>query len=177
MLSFRDIGTQSYRQYISTRLIQSANYTNTPLRHQKLLIMASTKNSKKRMTPKEQEAKQVIKCLRCRLQWCNENRMSFDTSEEQYSILPRALPNEDGCPHKFNKSSWTEKLQQRYELAEAKVITNSLPWVPQAIIIDAMFLTNTKPLRRTSTITEYGKLLFNQYIYCPTTKQEHLKCM
>ena len=31
------------------------------------------------MTPKEQEAKQVIKCLRRRLQWCNENGMTFDS--------------------------------------------------------------------------------------------------
>ena len=56
------------------------------------------------MTSKEQEAKQVIKCMRWRLQWCNKNQMSFDSSEEQYSVLPRALADEDGYPHGANKS-------------------------------------------------------------------------
>jgi len=33
--------------------------------------------------------------------------------------------------------------------------------VPDAVVIDAMFMINTRPLRRTTTIPEYGKLLFH----------------
>ena len=73
------------------------------------------------------------------------------------------MADEDGFPHKSNKSHWTDKLQRRYQSADASVILNSLVWVPQAVIIDAMFMINTRPLRRTTTIAEYGKLLFNQY--------------
>ena len=163
MMSFQEIGLKVYRHYISTRLIQS-NTMSVPLRRQRLLTMASTKPRKKRMTPQESEAKQVIKCLRRRLQWCNNNNISFDSEEEQYSILPRALTDEDGCPHKSNKSNWTDKLQQCYQSVEPNVIVSSLPWVPQTAIIDAMFIINTRPLRRTTTISEYVKLLFNQHI-------------
>ena len=69
MLSFRDIyvGLQAFRQYVNTRIIQRPSQANAPLRRQKLLTMSTTKARKKRMTPKEQEAKQVIKCLRRRL--------------------------------------------------------------------------------------------------------------
>ena len=76
------------------------SHINAPLHRQKL-----------RMTPKEQEAKQVIKCLRCCLQWCNENRVSFNSGEEQYSILPREIEDDDGHPNKSNKS---QKLHHGY---------------------------------------------------------------
>jgi len=39
----------------------------------------------------------------------------------------------------------------------------SLPWVPQVAIIDAMFIVNTWPLRRTKTIAEYAHLLFDRF--------------
>ena len=66
--------------------------------------------------------------------------MTYDSSEEQYSILPRAIADEDGNPHKANKSNWTDKLQSHYESAEPPVFVNMIPWLPQAVIIDAMFL-------------------------------------
>ena len=94
----------AYKQYITTRLIERPSHINAPLRRQKLLTMSSTRAKKKRMTPKEQEAKQVIKCLRRRLQWCNENCVPFDSGEEQYSMLPRALADENGYPHKSKKA-------------------------------------------------------------------------
>ena len=80
-MSFRQVGMMAYRRYITTRLLEMPSHINAPLQHQNLLTMSSTRVKKKRMTPKEQEAKQVIKCLRCRLQWCNESRMSFDSGE------------------------------------------------------------------------------------------------
>ena len=164
MMSFRQVGMVAYRQYITTRLLEMPSHINAPLRHQKLLTMSTGRARKKRMTPKEQEAKQVIKCLRRRLQWCNENCMSFDSGEEQYSILPRALADEDGYPHKSNKSHWTEKLQHRYQSAQPGVIVSSLPWLPEAVIIDAMFMIHTKPLRRTTTMADYIKFLYHQYV-------------
>ena len=92
------------------------------------------------MTPKEQEAKQVIKCLRKQLVWCNQSNVTCDSSEEQYSIIPRAIADEDGNPHEANKSNWTDKLQSLYKSAEPPVFINMIPWLPQAVIIDAMFL-------------------------------------
>ena len=62
----------------------------------------NSKEKEKRTTPREQEAKQVIKCLRKRLAWCNQSNVMYDSSEEQYSILPRAIAHGDGNPYKAN---------------------------------------------------------------------------
>jgi len=101
----------------------------------------------------------------------------YDPSEEQYSILPRAIADEDGNPHKVNKSNWTDKLQNCYQSTEPPVFVNVIPWLPQAVIIDAMFLINTTLLRRTKTISEYAKFLFNQFVlehYKAGTKEVYL---
>ena len=69
------------------------------------------------------------------------------------------------------------KLQSHYESAEPPVFVNTIPWLPQAVIIDAMFLIITKPLRRNKTISEYAKFLFNQFVlkhFKTGTKEVHL---
>ena len=77
--------------------------------------------------------------------------------------MPRALADEDGNPHKASKSSLTDKLERWYQSTEPCIFMKSLPWVPQVAIIDAMFIVNTWPLRRTKTIAEYAHLLFDQF--------------
>ena len=160
MLSFRSTGLEAFKQYVNTRILNTPSCVSAPVRHRRLLTMATTRKTRTRLTPKEQESKQVIKCLRRRLQWCNQNQLPYDSSEEQYSVLPRALANEDGYPHKGTKSHWTDKLQQRYQLTEPRVFMNQVPWVPQTVIIDAMFMINTRPLRRTTTIAGSGHVGF-----------------
>jgi len=89
-------------------------------------------------------------------------------------LFPRALA---GYLHKGNKSNWTHKLNNQYRTAQPPVSTNFLPWTPQVVIIDAMFLINIRPLRRTKTIKDYTLLLFNQVIvqyYQAGTSEVHI---
>ena len=140
--------------------------TNAPVRRRKLLTMDTVKQTRQKLSQKERESKQVIKCLRRRLAWCNRTKLPYDSSQEQYSVLPRALADQDGVPHKSSKSIWTDKLESRYKSADPSVVTPHLPegWTPQVAILDAMFLINTRPLRRTKTIAEYAKLLFDRFV-------------
>lgn len=165
MLRFRQVGTQAFEQYITHHLLNQPSSTNAPVRQCKLLTMAPVKRSKRRLSQKEKELRQVTKCLRRRLAWCNHTKLPFDASLEQYSILPRALADEEGNPHKSAKSSWTDKLQACYQTAQPPVVVSTLPqgWLPQVVIIDSMFLINTKPLRQTKTPANYARLIFDRF--------------
>jgi len=44
----------------------------------------------------------------------------------------------------------------RYQMADPPVFTSSLPSTFPVIIIDAMFMIHTKPLRLTKTFAEYA---------------------
>ncbi len=83
---------------------------------------------------------------------------------EQYSLYPRALCDENGLPLKGSKSLWKDKLRKRY--SKPQVVFETLPngWIPQAVIIDGMFLINCKPLRSTATLKEYAKYIFNSFL-------------
>ena len=140
--------------------------TSAPIRTQRLLTFAMKQKRKTRMTHKERESKQTVKCLRQRLAWCNRTGQSYNVTNEQYSIYPRALCDVTGNPQRGTKSNWTDKLGKRYSHANPPVISNTLPsgWVPEAVIIDGMFLLQCAPLRQTSTISRYAELLFNRFI-------------
>ena len=109
------------------------------------------KYSKKRVSQRERELKQVTKCLRQRLAWCNQTGQKYDPHIEQYSAFPRALCSEKGIPHKSSKVAWIDKLEKRYATQECEsnpVVMHILPigWVPEVVIIDAMFLIQCNPL-------------------------------
>ena len=177
MLSFRQVGEQAFKNYVKYHILQCPSSAKVPLRKHKLMTMATSRTRKTRSTPKEREAKQVITCLRRRLAWLSHNEQPHSVSEEQYSELPRALSDEDGNPHKGNKSAWTDKLASRYLTADPPVFTTSSTIIPQVAIIDAMFIINTRPLRQTKTFLEYAHFLFNQFIlqhYKAGTSEVHL---
>ena len=83
--------------------------------------------------------------------------------QEQYSAYPRALADCNGAPHKGTKSVWTDKLQARYN---PSVVTTQLPfgWTPEVVVIDAMFMINTNPLKSIKTVFEYGTLLLKVFV-------------
>ena len=177
LLDAREFGQRDYLQYVSHHILQTPSVANPPVRKRRLLTMAPTKLKKKRMSSKEKEDKDVNKYIRKRLAWSNQTGQIYDESVEQYSILPRALSDTDGNPHKGNKSSWTEKLKNRYNLPESTPFISGLEYVPNIIIIDAMFAININPLRQHKSIEEYAHLLLRQYAfphYTSGTKEVHL---
>lgn len=175
ILNARKIGHESYINYITYYLLQLPSM-NAPIRRKQLLTMAPAKITKRKMTQKEREQRETIKCMRKRLAWCNQTGEKFDESEEQYSVLPRSLANFDCSPQKGSKSKWTDKLKGRYKAIENPFLSK-LDWVPEVVIIDAMFLINTTPLRQHKTLEHYSDLLFRQYAvphYVNGTIEVHL---
>ncbi len=164
MSNFRKIGEEATRSYIQHQILGRSFTTNTTIRRKKLLTMSSvTQNKKTKKSAKDRESERMIKCLQRRLAWSNHTGQQFNEIE-QYSVIPRALANEDGVPHKAPKSRWTDKLQDRYKQT---VFSNDLLNTrvrPQCVVIDAMFVINTKPLRSTKTTSDYAKLLFSRFV-------------
>lgn len=161
MLHFREIGTESYLNFITHRILMITSTDQAPVRKKKILTMNKPKSTKRRVTRKEKEAKLVTKCLRRRLAWASRSNQSTHNLSDQYSIFPRALADEYGNPHKASKSTWKEKIRSRYKFAPSPVLLSAIPpgWIPQTVIIDAMFLINTTPLRRNKTITDFTSTL------------------
>ena len=139
---------ESFQSYVQYHILKTSSTIMAPVRRNKILTMETPKSKRKRTSAKDRENKQVIQCLRRKLAWCKHNTDS-DNFSEQFSVYPRALADEQGFPHKDCKSKWTDKLQSRYQTAEPIVFFNRLLWTPDVVLIDAMFLINVKPLRRT----------------------------
>lgn len=133
--------------------------------------MSVKPKKKKRKSANERESEKLIKCSQRRLAWANAG-LDDEQVYQQYSIFPCALCDEYGVPHKSAKCSCTNKLTTRYQTLRPQVFGNELPtdWIPQCVVIDAMFIIYTKPLRSTKTIEDYAKLLFNRFI------KEYLSC-
>ena len=109
---FAKWGSRTWKILYSTASSDSSSAA--PVRKHRLLTMAPAKIGKRRISLKEKEQKRVTKCLRRRLAWCNSTGRSYDSSQEQYSLLPRALADCDGNPNKGSKATWTKKLSDRY---------------------------------------------------------------
>ena len=177
LIDARKLGQRDYLQYITHHILQTPSVANPPVRKRRLLTMAPSKLKKKRMSSKEKEDKDVNKYIRKRLAWSNHTGQKYDESQEQYPILPRALADVDGNPHKGSKSSWTEKLKSRYNLPESTPFISVLEYVPNVVIIDAMFAININPLRQHKSIEQYAHLLLRQFAfphYTSGTKEVHL---
>ena len=133
LVNARQIGKPGYINYVTHYLMQLPS-VNAPIRRKQLLTMSPLKVTKRRMSQKQKEQRDTLKCLRKRLAWCNQTGQKFNESEEQYSVLPRSLANVDGTPQKANKSKWTQKLQGSYKGANSPFVS-ALDWVPQVAII------------------------------------------
>ena len=139
--------------------------------------MAPTKVTRTRLLQKEKEERDINKYLRKRLAWCNETGQTYDESKEQYSLLPRALADINGNPHKGNTSNWTEKLHARYNLTDSTPFSTDLSFVPEVAIIDAMFCINVNPLQQHKTLEQYGNLILRRFVipyYQQGTQEVHL---
>lgn len=146
LLNFREIGCSDLANYIDYHILHTPS-TNAPLRQHKLLTMAPPKKVGKAFTnQKQKELKQVNKCLRARLSWCNRTGKKYDPKKEQYSVYPRAFADENGHPVKSSKSIWKDQLRKRYKGPIAQVVSEMLPtkWTADAVILDATELQPSK---------------------------------
>jgi len=68
----------------------------------------------------------------------------------------------------------TDKLASRYHTTVPPVFTAFLLIIPEVVIIDAMFIINTRPLCRENTFSDYVFFLFNQFVVQNFRLEVHL---
>ena len=104
----------------------------------------------------------MIKCIRRKIAWSSRVGGVADAPGEQFLELPRAFCDSSGVPNKGQKSSTTKWLEKRYQT----IIVNRLPkgWIPDAVIIDGIFVINTAPLNTHHSMKEYSTYLIRRHI-------------
>ena len=65
---------------------------------------------------------------------------------------------------KGQKNCSTKNIEIRYKSSLAPICTNEIPWTPDCIAMEGMFMINTTPLNNHKTLSDYCKFLFTRYI-------------
>lgn len=108
--------------------------------------------------------KQIQKCMRRKIAYANKTGTCVDVIGEQYIELPRSLCDNDDMPTSGQKSIITDYYKGRYK--DINLISNSFPpdWVPDSVILEGMFLINTRPLSSDKTMADYGTFILKRFI-------------
>ena len=166
LLNFRQIGQESFDNYVSTRIIGLPS-TNAPNRRKRLVTFSVTRVQKQRVKLVERERRLSERYLKKQLAWISEKgteHVNVGDLLGPISPLPRALIGEDSLPYKSNKSNATQYLRKRY--SELCIVIEHPPhqWVPHVAILEGMFMIQTLPLPTMSCMKEYVQLLIMQCV-------------
>lgn len=102
--------------------------------------------------------------MRRKIAHANKTGTNPDVIGQQYIEFPRALCTTDGLPVKGQKSIITHFYQARYK--DVGLITHTFPtnWIADSVILEGMFLINTKPLHCHKIMGDYGNFLMSRFI-------------
>ena len=164
LLNFHTIGQTAFENRINAYILKVPS-TTAPQRKKKLQTFSTTKakgNSK--LKSLKQEMLRVQKCMRRKIASANKTGRMPDVIGEQYIEQLRAICNEHSLPVKGQKSTITKFYESRYK--ESNLITHTLSseWVPDSVIIEGMFIINTKPLTSHKTMESYGAFLIRRFV-------------
>lgn len=92
--------------------------------------------------------------------------MPIEQLDEQLIQLPLAICDHDGNLNEGQKSYTTKALEARYKVSSPPAFTSELPsgWQPQCVILEGMFLINTKPLGSHRTLEDYANFLLRRHV-------------
>lgn len=93
------------------------------------------------------------KCMRCKIAYANKMGTKPDVVGEQYIEFPRALCDVNGLPIKCQKSVATKFLSGKIS-----------EFVPETVILEGMFIINTKPLHSQKIMAHYGNFIMRRFV-------------
>ena len=177
LLNFRNIRQKQFENRVESFLLKNPS-TKAPLRQKKLQTFASTIVKKqKKVSSLQRELQLVQKCMRKKIAYANQRGTSADVIAEQYIELPRAICDTESAPIKGQKSTVTKFYQTRYKNSNFITHCFESTWTAETVIIEGMFIINTKPLNCHRTMEEYGHFLIRRFVvphFCKGSKELHL---
>ena len=164
LLNFNKIGRGNFELRVKAYVLKTPS-VKVPQRRKKLQTFTTQKKgSKKQVNAAQQELKRVQKCMRRKIAHANKTGTNPDVIGQQYIEFPRALCTTDGLPVKGQKSITTNFYQARYKDSELVTHSFSSTWIADSVILEGMFLINTKPLHCHKLMGDYGNFLMRRFI-------------
>ena len=151
LLNFRKRGEEEYLLRISYFTLKTPS-VQAPNRRRALKTFSTKQVNKRRVNSSK-------------IQFSQKTGKRIDRPGEQL-VLPLSLTDNEGNPLKGKKSYFTRSLEARYKQSTIPIVTPYLPegWELECSIVEGMFLINTSPLRKQTTMADYALFLLRRFI-------------
>ena len=179
MLSFRQIGLTSYKNYVDYQFLSTPSTSIVRRQKKKLKTFGETTAKKKqKINLAEKQRKLVQTCIKKTLAYSLVQGRQLQAGACQFLDLPRALADADGIPCKGVKANTTAVLARRYPGVIETSIDLMTP--PDVVVLDGMFFVHSSPLKLPfmKTFQDYSRFLFCKwivpYLKSAVTKEIHV---
>ena len=163
MLECHAIGTLKMENFFQSRVLQVPS-VSTQVRQERLRFMGT---KKRQPVVKKSKANQLmILALKAQLVAAQQHNATASAIGQQYSLLPAALVDDNGCPRKGTKAKSRAVFTKRY----ANLLTNTLPENTATekqnavAIIDGMFILQSAPLSQHKILADYVQFLISRWV-------------
>ena len=165
LIHFRNIGQQKYLQRISAVMLKQPSI-KAPNRKNNLKTFTKKQKKSRQITKLEKDKQLIVSAMRKKMSFSRRTGQPIRNLEEQLIELPLALCDSNGIANKGQKSYATKHYEARYSTAFPPVFASNIPWTPEVIIMEGMFLINVNPLNQHKkykiTVNSSWKDLSNQ---------------
>lgn len=174
MLECHDLGDNKLANYFSSRLMRMPSI-DTPVRMERLQTMCTRQKKKRGLKKVPKPHKITVLALKAELLQAKQlNRPP--TIHQQVFILPRALVDDNGYPRKGAKAVTRKVIATRYSGILSSSLPDSLQGNKQetAVVIDGMFLLQTKPLSHHRLMADYVAFLLARWVLPMFAQANHV---
>ena len=165
MLSFRQIGLTSYKNYVDYQFLSTPSTSVVRRQKKKLKTFGETTAKKKqKINLAEKQRKLVHTCIKKALAYSLVQGLQLQAGTCQFLDLPKALADAGGISCKGVKTDTTAVIARRYPGVIETLINSMTP--PDVVVLDGMFYVQPSPLKLPfmKTFQEYSRVLFCTWI-------------
>ena len=161
LLHFREIGQIEFDDRIKYYILKTPS-TQAPNRKRRLETFAEKRVKSRKISQLEKDKHLVLAAMKRKMKHSHKTGIPIDSPGEQLIQLPLALCDHDGLQNKGQKSYTTKSLEARYK----DIFTSDIPvgWQPECVLLEGMFLINTKPLGMHKCLADYANFLLARHV-------------